>query len=164
MHRQHGWRHSSHLDTCCDFVQNQLDANHVVLVHCRMGVSRSASVVIAYIMRKYKRSLDDALKEVKKQRRINPNQNFLRQFKVWEELKYDIWEDKGKKVPKSAYQTVLNQIKWKKQREKMLPNLEGSLDVMCAHFPFLLVLGSKLTSKSWLCTRVQCHWHRAGDG
>ena len=37
-----------HLPTACSFIQNALDSGGKVLVHCVMGVSRSATVVCAY--------------------------------------------------------------------------------------------------------------------
>lgn len=49
-----------------DFVNNALTSNGKVLVHCHMGISRSPSIIIAYII--YKNQIDEeaALKMVKK--------------------------------------------------------------------------------------------------
>lgn len=56
-----------------------------VLVHCKMGISRSASVVIAYAMKAFNMSLDEALNLVKKKRTcIKPNQAFCNQLKTYE--------------------------------------------------------------------------------
>lgn len=47
----------------------------VVLVHCYFGVSRSATVVIAYIMKKYQLTYTEAFEKVKSKRHIVfPNQ------------------------------------------------------------------------------------------
>ncbi|KAM3912899.1 protein phosphatase Slingshot homolog 3 [Leptodactylus fuscus] len=55
------------------------------LVHCKMGVSRSASTVIAYAMKEYEWSLEDALKHVKERRSIvQPNSGFLRQLQTYQ--------------------------------------------------------------------------------
>jgi protein-tyrosine phosphatase len=52
-----------------------------VLVHCRQGVSRSATIVIAYLMRKYKYSLNKAFEKLSKIRPIiNPNDGFIQQL------------------------------------------------------------------------------------
>lgn len=56
-----------------------------VLVHCKMGISRSASVVIAYAMKAFNMSLEEALALVKKKRTcIKPNQAFCSQLKTYE--------------------------------------------------------------------------------
>ena len=58
-----------------------------VLVHCRAGVSRSATVCIAYIMQKQGLSLDSAYEFVKSKRPvIDPNINFIRQLQKFETL------------------------------------------------------------------------------
>lgn len=49
-----------------------------VLVHCHRGVSRSATIVIMYLMRKFKLTLRDAYKLVKSRRdKIDPNAGFI---------------------------------------------------------------------------------------
>ncbi|XP_044152708.1 protein phosphatase Slingshot homolog isoform X1 [Bufo gargarizans] len=56
-----------------------------VLVHCKMGVSRSASTVIAYAMKEYEWTFEDALKHVKERRSIvQPNAGFLRQLQTYQ--------------------------------------------------------------------------------
>lgn len=37
-----------HLPNSCRFIQNALDGGGRVLVHCHMGISRSATVIAAY--------------------------------------------------------------------------------------------------------------------
>ncbi|XP_069836880.1 protein phosphatase Slingshot homolog 3 [Dendropsophus ebraccatus] len=56
-----------------------------VLVHCKMGVSRSASTVIAYAMKEYEWTFEEALKHVKERRNIvQPNAGFLRQLQTYQ--------------------------------------------------------------------------------
>nr|CAD7604548.1 unnamed protein product [Timema genevievae] len=56
-----------------------------VLVHCKMGVSRSASVVIAYAMKAYNWDLKRALSYVKDKRScIKPNTNFVTQLETYQ--------------------------------------------------------------------------------
>uniref|UniRef100_S4RHN7 protein-serine/threonine phosphatase n=1 Tax=Petromyzon marinus TaxID=7757 RepID=S4RHN7_PETMA len=55
------------------------------LVHCKMGVSRSASTVIAYAMKEYGWSLDKAFNFVKEKRNVaKPNASFMRQLEEYQ--------------------------------------------------------------------------------
>lgn len=53
-----------------------------ILIHCFAGRSRSASLVLYYMMRKYKYTMDEALEYMKKKRSIiNLNCKFLHEIK-----------------------------------------------------------------------------------
>ncbi|KAJ7344148.1 hypothetical protein JRQ81_000098 [Phrynocephalus forsythii] len=71
-----------------------------VLVHCKMGVSRSGSTVIAYAMKEYGWSLERALGHVRERRPIvHPNPGFMRQLEFYEGIldasrQKDAWEQK----------------------------------------------------------------------
>lgn len=73
-----------------DFIHQSLSAKGVIVVHCLMGVSRSATAVIAYLIRfKGLRAdvaydLDDLVRE--KRSVISPNDGFLSQLKKYEKL------------------------------------------------------------------------------
>lgn len=54
------------------------------------GVSRSASVVIAYIMKKEKKTLKEALEFVKQNRQVRPNMGFHKQLEFFEAMNYQI--------------------------------------------------------------------------
>ena len=57
-----------------------------VLVHCQFGVSRSASVVLAYYMRCQNSTRDEAFVAVKTKRpKICPNEGFWKQLKLFQE-------------------------------------------------------------------------------
>ena len=67
-----------------DFIDS---AKNNIYVHCVMGVSRSASVVIAYLMYKNKMKYDDAFDFVQSKRKeISPNTGFQRQLKQFEKI------------------------------------------------------------------------------
>ncbi len=56
-----------------------------VLVHCQAGVSRSAAICIAYLMKHVGMHLTDAYAVVKAARFIiDPNEGFMRQLKEYQ--------------------------------------------------------------------------------
>lgn len=67
--------------------------NSKCLVHCKMGVSRSASTVIAYAMKEYGWSLEKAYNFVKQKRSIaQPNPAFMKQLAEYEGILDARWE------------------------------------------------------------------------
>ncbi|CAL8282908.1 unnamed protein product [Merluccius merluccius] len=66
---------------CADYIQRALDTPGArVMVHCAVGVSRSASLVLAYLMIRHGYRLLDAILKVKERRWVFPNRGFLRQL------------------------------------------------------------------------------------
>jgi atypical dual specificity phosphatase len=58
-----------------------------ILVHCKAGVSRSASLVIAYLIMEHGYTYDAALAEVRERREIaNPNPSFEEQLRSMEHV------------------------------------------------------------------------------
>uniref|UniRef100_A0A8C2H334 Dual specificity phosphatase 16 n=1 Tax=Cyprinus carpio TaxID=7962 RepID=A0A8C2H334_CYPCA len=69
------------LDRSVEFIEKAKASNASVLVHCLAGISRSATIAIAYIMKRMDMSLDEAYRFVKEKRpTISPNFNFLGQL------------------------------------------------------------------------------------
>jgi protein-tyrosine phosphatase len=65
---------SQHFDETYAFISEQVDSNRNVLVHCHAGVSRSATILIAYLMKRNAWTLEKALSVVKSKRaRAKPN-------------------------------------------------------------------------------------------
>lgn len=63
-----------------------------VLVHCAVGVSRSASLVLAYLMVHHGFTLLQAINQVKEHRWIFPNRGFLKQLQALEmNLQHRSW-------------------------------------------------------------------------
>ncbi len=59
----------------------------ITLVHCRAGISRSSSVVAAYLMKTNKWTANEALAYIQSKRTvINPNPGFLKQLKKYEKI------------------------------------------------------------------------------
>lgn len=76
---------------CIDFIDKALGSGGAVLVHCIAGISRSPTVVCAYLMNKYAITSDEAMARIIKGRAVcNPNEGFREQLRVWEQCKCDI--------------------------------------------------------------------------
>ncbi|CCM00844.1 uncharacterized protein FIBRA_02886 [Fibroporia radiculosa] len=76
-----------HLDFTADWITHALEHKGRVMVHCVWGMSRSASIAIAYLMVARHMSVDNALKHVVSRRQIvRPNSGFLRQLKLYERI------------------------------------------------------------------------------
>ncbi|XP_076859360.1 dual specificity protein phosphatase 26-like [Brachyhypopomus gauderio] len=71
---------SVNFNTAAEFIHNALRGGGKILVHCHVGVSRSATVVLAYLMLKHSMNLVQAVNTVKEGRGIIPNRGFLRQL------------------------------------------------------------------------------------
>jgi len=70
--------------SCFEFIDSALEDNKSVIVHCNQGVSRSATVIIGYLIKKG-HSYDVAYKMVKEARsKIRPNDGFIEQLKRYE--------------------------------------------------------------------------------
>ncbi|XP_034402667.1 dual specificity protein phosphatase 26-like [Cyclopterus lumpus] len=63
-----------------EFIHKALTSGGKVLVHCAVGVSRSATLVLAYLMIRQNLTLVEAIKTVKDHRGVIPNRGFLRQL------------------------------------------------------------------------------------
>lgn len=67
-----------------DYIDN---AKGNILVTCKLGNSRSAAIVIAYIMKKFNVSFEKAYHYVKQKRSvISPHPSFLEELKVYEKI------------------------------------------------------------------------------
>ncbi|XP_041643837.1 dual specificity protein phosphatase 26-like isoform X2 [Cheilinus undulatus] len=69
---------SVNFQAAADFIHRALSRG--VLVHCHVGVSRSATLVLAYLMLKQNLTLVEAICAVKDNRGVIPNRGFLRQL------------------------------------------------------------------------------------
>lgn len=68
---------AAHFDRCVAFIQSALEDGGAVLVHCFMGVSRSPTIVAAYLMRAQSMAAAAALEFLVARRPIvDPNDGF----------------------------------------------------------------------------------------
>ena len=63
-----------------DFIDEALLSGGKVYVHCQMGISRSSTIVLAYLMIKKGWTAQEAVRTVRARRQIIPNDGFLRQL------------------------------------------------------------------------------------
>jgi len=80
-----------HFRPTCAFLDEALASDGRVLVHCEQGISRSATLLTAYAMRKARLPALAALVALRKQRQmVDPNPGFLKALVHWEaELRLD---------------------------------------------------------------------------
>uniref|UniRef100_A0A0D9XNU1 protein-tyrosine-phosphatase n=1 Tax=Leersia perrieri TaxID=77586 RepID=A0A0D9XNU1_9ORYZ len=79
-----------HLVPCLDFIDEGRKVGNV-LVHCFAGVSRSATIITAYLMRTEQKSLEEALVSLKEvNESVCPNDGFLEQLKLFEEMGFKV--------------------------------------------------------------------------
>lgn len=72
------------------YINNAVIANENILIHCMAGISRSISITVYYLMKKYYASYDTVINYIKNKRMIaNPNNSFRSQL-----LKYQNKRDK----------------------------------------------------------------------
>lgn len=73
------------------FIAFALSKNAKVLVHCFAGISRSVTLVAAYLMKENNWNTEEALSHINERRSgISPNANFLRQLRVYFECNYQL--------------------------------------------------------------------------
>ena len=67
------------------WIRRSLEAGGRVMVNCWQGASRSATVVLAFLMMHHDMELATVLAQVKSRRDIRPNNGFLRQLLTLED-------------------------------------------------------------------------------
>jgi len=80
---------------CFAFIDEAIDSNSGVLVHCMAGISRSATVCIGYMMWKNNLSYDEAFQKLHRVRPwIMPSDGFKKQLIEIQKLRWDysLWK------------------------------------------------------------------------
>ncbi len=76
-------------DITFDIINKSINDKKNILIHCFAGVSRSPTIVCAYLMKKYKLSYNDAINIIKNKRNVvKPNKGFERQLIDYENVIY----------------------------------------------------------------------------
>lgn len=77
---------AQHFDVCYQFIQEARDCRGTCLVHCYYGASRSASIVIAYLMTTERMRFKEALGYLQMLNpMVNPNDGFEKQLRQLDE-------------------------------------------------------------------------------
>ncbi|TFK25308.1 phosphatases II [Coprinopsis marcescibilis] len=83
----------AHFIPAINFITHQLGKGYKVLVHCHAGISRSTTIVAAYLMLTRRLTVDAALDIIREARSIiDPNEGFLKQLEVFHQAKYQVSE------------------------------------------------------------------------
>ena len=71
------------------FIDNIIEKKESLLIHCIAGRSRSVTILLAYMIYKYKYTVEQAIEIVKSKRNIiEPNKNFIRQLSIYYDSLY----------------------------------------------------------------------------
>ena len=82
-----------------------------VLVHCGFGVSRSASLVIMYLMKRWEKSYDEAYNYTKSCREIiEPNEGFKTQLMKFESNRKSFWRHGSAVVERTEKPAFIKKI------------------------------------------------------
>ena len=90
-------------DRAFSFIDSALQSQGKIVINCARGISRSATIVIGFLMFRFNMSLNEAYSLLSKLRpHARPNSNFRRQLELFEqELAYlKFARDKGEQKPK----------------------------------------------------------------
>ena len=76
---------SDYFDTATAWMEAAMKSGGKVLVNCWQGASRSATIVLAYLVRCEGIRLAEALRLLRAKRDVRPNDGFLVQLIEWEQ-------------------------------------------------------------------------------
>lgn len=77
----------SHFDRICTVIHEKIKQGQRVFVHCQKGISRSPTIMIAYMIRYQQTGYEDAFDQLKKlSPNVGPNFSFLLDLQTYEKL------------------------------------------------------------------------------
>ncbi|KAK4313176.1 hypothetical protein Pmani_015460 [Petrolisthes manimaculis] len=73
-------------DECCEIIHTAISSGGCVLVHCNGGISRSTTIIAAFLIKHHNMNPNEALTFIKQQRPfVNPNSGFMQQLQEYHE-------------------------------------------------------------------------------
>jgi protein-tyrosine phosphatase len=67
----------NNLEITYKYIEKQINNNNIILIHCFAGRSRSVALVLFYLIKKYKKSIDESYNNILKKREVvNINKSF----------------------------------------------------------------------------------------
>ncbi|KAF7896647.1 uncharacterized protein EAF01_009050 [Botrytis porri] len=111
------------MNDVCEVIDESVRESRRVLVHCGLGISRSGTVVLGYVMRERALDREEALAFVRQKRsRVQPNIGFWEQLGIWHDCHYDVFETvDGEILEKKVYR------EWKVKTEREMSSRVGTL-------------------------------------
>ncbi|KAG0647045.1 Dual specificity phosphatase MPK-4 [Hyphodiscus hymeniophilus] len=144
------WIEASLLSTSSDIGrQNRTAGKAGVLVHCTQGISRSGSIVIAYLMRKFSLDYPAALALVRESRAlVSPNPGFEAQLRIWRSCAYDVYLSHDYFAAGSAALEEKDVYRsWKSARDAMLKADGAEEKLNKARFASMAIMAAKFGKK-----------------
>ena len=141
----------SHFPRALSFIKAGQGAG-VVLVHCYHGKSRSAALVTAFLMAKYRISVEEALALLKRKRSVvSPNPGFMAQLRLWEAMRCKL-ENDFLRYKMYKLHIVSEKIRKSKILSKEVANSVADLDPLSSEK--LLCRNAAVVYKCKQCRRV----------
>ena len=141
----------SHFPRALSFIKAGQGAG-VVLVHCYHGKSRSAALVTAFLMAKYRLSVEEALALLKRKRsEVSPNPGFMAQLRLWEAMRCKL-ENDFLRYKMYKLHIVSEKIRKSKILSKEVANSVADLDPLSSEK--LLCRNAAVVYKCKQCRRV----------
>lgn len=87
---------SQYFQPTIEYIDNVIQNGGRIVIHCYAGISRSATILIAYLMYKFKYTPEETTERVRKLRSIvNPNSGFKTQLQQYHTWLYNSWNSKN---------------------------------------------------------------------
>jgi len=103
-----------------EFIQMAISENSAIFVHCHAGISRSAAIIIGFLMMWKKMTLSEAFRLTRSMRPIvNPNPSYLTQLEA-----YDL------ELSKSREESLIS-CRFEEHLRSENPRQENSIEISC---------------------------------